>query len=102
MISSSQADEMLHLAKKTQSKGERARELEESLQLYKQITNQLDLPMVCTQFATNKFYTGIVDLCLTAASKRDPQALAVHFYKQGEQLDDMQGTQAFRARYVFA
>lgn len=89
---------MLHTAKKTQSKVERQRQLLEALHLYKEITNQLDLPAVCSQFSSTKFYTGIVDLCLTAACKRDPQNLATHFYQHGEPPEDTQGGHSFRVR----
>ena len=73
-----------------------------SFQLYKQITNQLDLPTVCNQFASVRFYPGIVDLSLTAASKRDPQNLALHFYRNNEPPEDVQGMHAFSARCVMA
>ena len=57
--------------------------------------------MVCTQFAAVRFYPGIVDLSLTTANKRDPQGLALHFYKNGEPQEDYQGMQAYHARYSF-
>ena len=68
------------------------------LQLYKEITNQLDLPVVCSQFASVRFYSGVVDLALTAASKRDPQGLALHYYRNNEPPEDVQGSYAFTAR----
>ncbi len=69
-------------------------------QLYKEITNQLDLAAVCSHFASVRFYSGVVDLALTAASKRDPQDLALHFYRNNEPPEDVLGSQAFAARYV--
>ena len=41
---------------------------------------------------------GIVDLSLTAATKRDPQGLALHFYKNGQPADDTQGSYCYSAR----
>ena len=46
------------------------------------------------QFGGVRYYTGIVDLALTSASKRDPQGLALHFYHNGERQEDLQGMQS--------
>lgn len=43
-------------------------------------------------------YTGVVEICLAAAAKRDPQGLALHYYKNGEPMEDQQGLQAYMAR----
>lgn len=40
----------------------------------------------------------MVDLCLGAAEKRDPQGLATHFYRNGEPQEDRQGLQAYASR----
>lgn len=53
------------------------------------------LPYVC---CTVQFYSGIVELCLAAASKRDPQLLAVHFYRQHQPSEDTAGSIAYAAR----
>ena len=45
-----------------------------------------------------RFYEGVVDLCLQAAVKCDPQGLALHFYRNGEPHGDVQGEEAFLAR----
>ncbi|XP_013406007.1 nuclear pore complex protein Nup155 [Lingula anatina] len=94
----SKANELLQSAKITQNKYERDRLLREALLMYKQIPQQLDLPVVCGQLSSVRYYDGIVDLCLTAASKRDPQGLALHHYKNGAQPEDTQGWQAFSLR----
>ena len=47
-----------------------------------------------------RFYEAVVDLSLYAASKADPQELALHFYKTGEPAGDVQGHEAFVARFV--
>ena len=44
-------------------------------------------------------YIGVLEVCLSAAAKRDPQGLALHFYKNGEPNEDQQGLQAYVARY---
>lgn len=45
-----------------------------------------------------RFYEGVLELCLTAADKKDPQRLGPHFYKNGEPEDDRVGQQAFQER----
>lgn len=47
-----------------------------------------------------RFYEGVVELCLTAADKKDPQKLGPHFYKNGEPEEDAVGQQAFQERCV--
>ena len=41
---------------------------------------------------------GVLELCLTAAEKKDPQGLGPHFYKNGEPEDDRTGLLAFQER----
>ena len=89
---------MLQVAKKSKASAEREMMLRDALKLYKQITTQLDLPTVCNQFAAARFYSGIVDLALTAAEKRDPKGFALHYYKNGEIQEDIQGMHAYMAR----
>uniref|UniRef100_A0A667FWG8 Nucleoporin 155 n=1 Tax=Lynx canadensis TaxID=61383 RepID=A0A667FWG8_LYNCA len=42
--------------------------------------------------------SGVVELSLTAAEKKDPQGLGLHFYKHGEPEEDLVGLQAFQER----
>ncbi len=69
-----------------------------TLQRYKHITGQVDLPTVCNQFSGMNYYRGIVDLTLTAAARRDPQGLAEHYYECGEPAEDTHGMWAFNVR----
>ncbi|XP_052257804.1 nuclear pore complex protein Nup155-like [Dreissena polymorpha] len=87
----SKANEMLQLARQSQSPTERRQCLHEALRLYKGVSQPLSLSEVCNQFASVHFYDGIVDLCLTMANKRDPQKLALHFYNNDAPPDDIQG-----------
>ena len=41
-------------------------------------------------------YVGVVEICLAAAAKRDPQGLALHYYKNMEPADDHQVSLAQR------
>lgn len=94
----SKAHEKLLSAKTIQNIQERENILKESLQLCKQISSQLNLRAVCGLFQAVHYYDGIVDLCLSAAQKRDPQNIALHYYNNGEPPDDNQGLQAYLNR----
>ncbi|XP_019645345.1 PREDICTED: nuclear pore complex protein Nup155-like isoform X1 [Branchiostoma belcheri] len=94
----SKANELLQSAGKIQSSVERMKMLQESLQLYRQISSQINLPMVCGQFQQVHFYDGVVELSLNSAQRRDPQGLALHHYRSGEPPEDTQGSMAFTAR----
>lgn len=54
--------------------------------------------MLASHLAAVHCYTGVVEICLAAAAKRDPQNLALHYYKNGEPMEDHQGMQAFITR----
>ncbi|KAM9820794.1 nuclear pore complex protein Nup155 [Neosynchiropus ocellatus] len=94
----SKANELLQSAKQIQNKADKERTLRESLRLYQQISQHTDLPLVCSQYRQVRFYEGILELCLTAAEKKDPQRLGPHFYKNGEPEEDRVGQQAFQER----
>ena len=54
--------------------------------------------MVVYFFFTDYFYDGIVELCLTVAIKRDPTGIALHYFKNGEPRDDIEGMEMFNYR----
>ncbi|MGH0126184.1 UNVERIFIED_CONTAM: hypothetical protein FKN15_005580 [Acipenser sinensis] len=94
----SKANELLQSTRLVQNKTEKEKMLRESLRQYQQISHQTDLPHVCAQYRQVRFYEGVVELCLTAADKKDPQRLGPHFYKNGEPEEDTVGQQAFQDR----
>ncbi|NWT04676.1 NU155 protein, partial [Mionectes macconnelli] len=94
----SKANELLQRSRQAQSKMEKEKMLRESLKEYQKISNQVDLANVCAQYRQVRFYEGVVELCLTAAEKKDPQGLGLHFYKNGEPEEDVVGLQAFQER----
>ena len=128
LLSPNQANELLQSSKQVQNKVDKERTLRESLRLYQQISQHTDLPLVCSQYRhgtdtkplsvfvryiiyrpvppiltlltclTVRFYEGVLELCLTAADKKDPQRLGPHFYKNGEPEEDRVGQQAFLER----
>ncbi|NWH38761.1 NU155 protein, partial [Chloropsis hardwickii] len=97
----SKANELLQRSRQAQSKMEKEKMLRESLKEYQKISNQVDLANVCAQYRQVRFYEGVVELSLTAAEKKDPQGLGLHFYKNGEPEEDVVGLQAFQERQVF-
>uniref|UniRef100_A0A7M4FH37 Nuclear pore complex protein Nup155 n=1 Tax=Crocodylus porosus TaxID=8502 RepID=A0A7M4FH37_CROPO len=94
----SKANELLQRSRQVQSKLEKEKMLRESLKEYQKISNQVDLANVCAQYRQVRFYEGVVELSLTAAEKKDPQGLGLHFYKNGEPEEDIVGLQAFQER----
>lgn len=70
------------------------------LQLYKEVTPNIDLQQICQELSAVRHYEGILDLCLTTAHKRDPQNIALYYYKNGEPSDDTGGYNMFTARFV--
>ncbi|XP_048876664.1 nuclear pore complex protein Nup155 [Brienomyrus brachyistius] len=94
----SKANELLQGSRQLQSKVERERALRESLHLYQQISHHTDLQLVCAQYRSVRFYEGVLQLCLTAADKKDPQGLGLHFYRNGEPEGDSAGQLAFQER----
>ncbi|XP_031414368.1 nuclear pore complex protein Nup155 [Clupea harengus] len=96
----SKANELLQGSRQLQNKTERERALKESLRLYQLISHNTDLPLVCSQYRQVRFYEGVVELCLTAAEKKDPQRLGPHFYRHGEPEEDVAGQLAFQERLL--
>ncbi|XP_040833408.1 nuclear pore complex protein Nup155 isoform X2 [Ochotona curzoniae] len=92
------ANELLQRSRQVQNKTEKERMLRESLKEYQKISSQVDLSSVCAQYRQVRFYEGVVELSLTAAEKKDPQGLGLHFYKHGEPEEDIVGLQAFQER----
>lgn len=42
-----------------------------------------------------KYYQGVIELCATCASKKDPNNAAGHFYSKGEPNEDQEGYAAY-------
>uniref|UniRef100_S4RQG5 Nucleoporin 155 n=1 Tax=Petromyzon marinus TaxID=7757 RepID=S4RQG5_PETMA len=97
-VTCSKANELLQKSRQQLGGAERERALRESLQLYRLISHQVDLPLVCSQYRHVRFYEGVLELSLGAAERLDPQGLGLHFYKNGEPSEDAQGRQAYMER----
>ncbi|XP_070562899.1 nuclear pore complex protein Nup155-like [Ptychodera flava] len=94
----SKANELLQTAKQTSNRFEKEEMLKKSLQLFSEVSHQLNLQAVCAEYQAVGFFEGIVELSLTAAHRRDQQGLALHYYRSGEPPEDTQGMQAFVIR----
>ncbi|KAG8179998.1 hypothetical protein JTE90_020953 [Oedothorax gibbosus] len=94
----SRAHEIVLNAKNILNKMDKEHELHEALKLCKSIAPNVDLDLMCGLFRSAGFYHGVIELCLCCAQRRDPQGLALHYYKNGEHQDDHHGLQAFTNR----
>lgn len=59
---------------------------------------QIDLGVACGLLKACGHWAGVVDLCLSLATRSDPQDLAAHFQRRGEPADDERGRRALAAR----
>ncbi|KAF7243992.1 hypothetical protein EYD10_09814 [Varanus komodoensis] len=92
----SKANELLQRSRQVQNKSEKEKMLRESLKEYQKISTQVDLANVCVQYRQVRFYEGVVELALTAAEKKDPQGLGLHYYKNGEPEEDVTGLNSYK------
>ncbi|XP_040579145.2 nuclear pore complex protein Nup155 isoform X2 [Lepeophtheirus salmonis] len=95
---SSKAHEILIAAKAQTNLIQREKMLKESLSLCKDIAAKLNLEVIVSHFTAVHYFQGAVEVCLAAAAKRDPQGLALHYYKNNEPNEDDQGLEAFMTR----
>ena len=72
--------------------------LREAIDLMKQITFAANLRQVCDMLESAGCYEAIFELSLTAAHRRDPQNVALHYYEQGEPAEDIEGRQYYEMR----
>ncbi|XP_077969672.1 nuclear pore complex protein Nup155-like [Styela clava] len=94
----SRSSELLNSARQTAG-SDQATKLEESLSLFQRVAHCVNLSLVSQQFQAVGFYTGVVELCATAAMKRDERNLALHFYKScAEPEENVEGRIAYEAR----
>ena len=94
----SKATEILSVARHHTNKCDVRQKCQESLSLFMQIASSVNLSAVTQQFSAVQFWDGIVALTLECADKRDPQGLALHYYKNNEPIDDVDGRTYFRNR----
>ena len=95
---SSKAQEMLIKARNQTNLQEKDKMIKEAISICKDVAAKLNLEVLTSHLVAVHSYIGVLEVCLSAASKRDNQGLALHFYKNGEPNEDQQGLQAFVAR----
>ncbi|XP_071451396.1 nuclear pore complex protein Nup154 [Hetaerina americana] len=94
----SKANEVLLNAIAQTDKERKERMLQQALELCEGVCPHIDLPSVCRRFAAAHFPKGVLRLCLTCASRLDPDGLAVRFYDDGQLAEDTLGRQAYLSR----
>ena len=77
---------------------ERETLLREAVELMKQIGYVANLEQVCDMLYSAGCYEAIFELGLTAAEKRDPQNIALFYYKKMQPVEDVQGAHFFTQR----
>ncbi|XP_066922124.1 nuclear pore complex protein Nup155-like [Clytia hemisphaerica] len=92
------ANKIVQNSSSIQSTVERNRNFFEAIKLYSEVPHLIDLQWTCDQFASYYFYEGIVEVCLNIAVKRDPTGVALHYFKNGEPRDDVEGMEMFNYR----
>ncbi len=95
---SSKAQEILIKARNQNNPREKEKMIQEAISICKDVAAKLNLEVLTSHLVAVHAYIGVLEVCLSAASKRDPQGLALHFYKSGEPNEDQQGLQAYVAR----
>ncbi|KAL0269136.1 UNVERIFIED_CONTAM: hypothetical protein PYX00_006963 [Menopon gallinae] len=94
----SKANEMLLAAKNSIHVDEKEAKLKAALELCKEVAPNINLSQICQQFAANQFYIGILQLCSVCAVKQDPKNIALHWYKNKEPAEDIEGYDAYMKR----
>ncbi|CAG4909693.1 unnamed protein product [Colias eurytheme] len=87
----SKANELLMFAKQQKNSAEREEMLQQALKLCKDVAPNVNLPLVCSKLLSAGFYSGIVELCVTCASRIDPQDRALYYYKSDQPSQDREG-----------
>ncbi|GAB6032748.1 hypothetical protein CHUAL_011616 [Chamberlinius hualienensis] len=91
----SRANELLIESQKTKSRFERENLIQEAIALCQKVIPKVNMPIICQQLQAVQCYSGIVDLCLLAAQRQDPQNLAINYYKNNCPSSDQHGYHAF-------
>lgn len=95
---SHKATEILLLSKHSQDSEDKAEKLRTALSLCKDAAPHLPLSSICQQFIATEFYEGVIELCVTCASKLDPNDAALHYNKNQDEIEDQEGFIAYTSR----
>ncbi len=95
---SSKAQEILIKARQEANPKEKEKMVGEAINMCKEVAAKINLEVLSSHLVAVHSYIGVLEIALAAASKRDPQGLALHYYKNGEPNEDQQGMDAFLMR----
>ncbi|OTF78434.1 nuclear pore complex protein nup155-like protein, partial [Euroglyphus maynei] len=93
--------EMVLKSKSYTNENDRKILLDNAMKLCKKIGPRINLPAICDLFQSVNWYEAIVDICLTTGQQRDPQCLALHYYKNRDKMEttvDLQVKNVFDSR----
>lgn len=94
----SKASEVLKNAKALENPHEKEEHVASALQLCKGVAQNINLHEVCQEFTNLKAYAAVTDLCVSCAKKLDPDDLAVKYYKNEVQGNEVEGHQIYVKR----
>ncbi len=78
---------------------ERSRLMRDAVSMCKGIAGRVNLDVLISHLTAVHNYEGAVEIALAAAAKRDPQGHGLHYYKNGEPVEDQQGMQVIQLHY---
>ncbi|KAH9491335.1 hypothetical protein DERF_016063 [Dermatophagoides farinae] len=91
--------EMVLKSKSYTNENDRKILLDNALKLCKKIGPRINLQAICDLFQSINWYEAIVDICLNTGQQRDPQSLALHYYKNRDKMDaDLQVKNVYDSR----
>lgn len=84
----------------TKSQPEQSQNLQKACDVFVKYSNRpLKLDQIRAAFEKHQFYKGIIEVCISRASSLDKEQVALQWYKNGAQQDDLRGKEAFDKRY---
>ncbi|KAI1285437.1 Nuclear pore complex protein [Halotydeus destructor] len=89
------AHETLVKARSVKTKKEQEALVEEAYQLFKKIGGRINLRQACDLLQAVNSYKNLVELCISAAAQRDPQNVALSYFKNNEPAEDYNGRQIY-------
>lgn len=84
----SKANEILQKARATQNLDTKEELIIQSLNISKNVLPNINLHFICQQFTELKSYHSVIDLCVAASKKVDPENIGDIYYKSNEPSRD--------------
>lgn len=93
-----QASEILKNAHSVDNINEKEEYITAALNLCKNAVHNVNLHEMCTEFTALKAYSAVIDLCVSCVKKIDPDDVAVRYYKNQMQGNEIEGHQVYLKR----